>query len=66
MIKRMRFYHSGGSNPEGGVVDRLNAWRDENPEAVILGVQWMTALPVVACDVTFETEETEETEEPSP
>ena len=54
MIHRRRFYHSQGSNPEGCVLDHINEWRDEHPKVVILGVQWMTALPVATCDVTYE------------
>ena len=54
MINKTRFWQADCTNPEEGVVDRLNEWRDEHPEAVILGVQWSCNPTVATCDVTFE------------
>lgn len=57
MFGRTRLYHIDGDNPEQAVLERLEKWRKENPDAVIVGMQWSVTAQTAVCEVTFETPE---------
>ncbi len=54
MINKIRFWQTDCDNPEQAVLNRFNDWRKENPDAVILGVQWVVVERDADCHVTFE------------
>ena len=53
-ISKASFWQSDSDKPEQGALDRFDDWRKENPDAVILGVQWSHGLRAATCHVTFE------------
>lgn len=57
MINKILFWQANHDTPETVVLDRLNDWRKENPDAVILGMQWTNYAQVAICEVTFEVAE---------
>ena len=63
MFGRVKLYQVDCPEPERAVLARLDNWRKEHPNAMIVGMEWDVTPKTATCIVTYEEPDPPEAEE---